>query len=558
MDNPKNQAIERLKKANNILVTVSASPSVDQLCAAIGLTLILNHQGKHATAVFSGQIPSTMEFLKPEDTLEKTTDSLRDFIIALDKSKADKLRYKVEDEMVKIFITPYRTSITDKDLDFSQGDFNVEVVLAIGVNEQTELDQAITTHGRILHDATIIGVSTNPANAIGSINWNDDKSSSLSEMATSLGIAMKPDVLESQSATALLTGIVAETDRFSNAKTASETMQISAKLMAAGANQQLVASELSAVAAPAEQAQTIVDKPVEPDVELPEPATEQAPEQQQEPEPQSTPQPEQVTKPKPDGSLLIDHGDANLSATVDDLSNGDDSEPVDQIHIDDEGVLKTTAELEAMKNKIVQQQPAPAPVSNKSESRLITEPPTMGGQLTANTEAEGLEPSTDILGTPSNDGPILSHDAPPASTVAPTLQPLAPSIPAPDSQKTIEQTVASPQVGNAQPENIADARGAVDSAMTGSMHASLAPIHDLNLPPMNLDTAQLLNTPPIINDPAKLPTLDEPVVVAPQMPISEPQATVSNPTAPPSVPPPMMPPTNMPVVEPPKPSDTAL
>ena len=31
--------------------------------------------------------------------------SLRDFIVALDKSKADKLRYKVEDKFVKIFIT---------------------------------------------------------------------------------------------------------------------------------------------------------------------------------------------------------------------------------------------------------------------------------------------------------------------------------------------------------------------------------------------------------------------------------------------------------------------
>ena len=53
---------------------------------------LLNKLGKHATAVFSGQVPSTIEFLQPEKTLEKNTDSLRDFIIALDKSKADKLR----------------------------------------------------------------------------------------------------------------------------------------------------------------------------------------------------------------------------------------------------------------------------------------------------------------------------------------------------------------------------------------------------------------------------------------------------------------------------------
>jgi nanoRNase/pAp phosphatase (c-di-AMP/oligoRNAs hydrolase) len=107
MDNQKQELIKKLKESNNILVTVSANPSVDQLAACIGLTLFLNKQKKHATAVFSGQVPSTLQFLRPDDTLEKNTDSLRDFIVSLDKTKADKLRYKVEDNVVKIFITPY-------------------------------------------------------------------------------------------------------------------------------------------------------------------------------------------------------------------------------------------------------------------------------------------------------------------------------------------------------------------------------------------------------------------------------------------------------------------
>src|SRR6266403_1398515 len=116
----KQQIADRLKEANNILVTVSSNPSVDQLASCIGLTLALNKLGKHATAVFSGDVPSTIEFLQPEKTLERDTNSLRDFIIALDKSKADKLRYKVVDKVVKMLITPYRTSLREKNLEFSQ------------------------------------------------------------------------------------------------------------------------------------------------------------------------------------------------------------------------------------------------------------------------------------------------------------------------------------------------------------------------------------------------------------------------------------------------------
>lgn len=243
--NAKQQAVERIKAANNVLVTVSTSPTVDQLASAIGLTLLLNKLGKHSTTVFSGEVPSVIEFLQPEKTIEKTTDSLRDFIISLDKSKADKLRYKVEEDMVKIFITPYRTSITQADLEFGQGDFNVDVVVALGVLNREELDQAIMAHGRILHDATVISMMAgDQASNLGSINWQEGTASSLCEMLVSISESFGSGLLDTQIATSFLTGIVAETERFKNAKTTPKVLTMSAQLVSAGANQQLIATEL--------------------------------------------------------------------------------------------------------------------------------------------------------------------------------------------------------------------------------------------------------------------------------------------------------------------------
>ena len=239
--------VEKIKDSSNILVTVSSNPSVDDLSAALGLTLLLNKMNKHATAVFSGAIPPAITFLDPEKTFENTVDSLRDFIIALDKEKADHLRYKVEGEVVKIFITPYRTTISSDDLDFSQGDYNVELVLALGVKNQDSLDAALTAHGRILHDATVATIMADgQLSELGSIDWHDDNASSLSEMLVSLSEALKVDktLLDEQIATALLTGIVSATERFSNPKTSSRVMTMAAQLMAAGANQQLIAAEL--------------------------------------------------------------------------------------------------------------------------------------------------------------------------------------------------------------------------------------------------------------------------------------------------------------------------
>ena len=537
--NPKNQIIDRLTKAANVLVTVSASPSVDQLASAIGLTLILNKLGKHATAVFSGEIPNTIEFLQPEKTLEKTTDSLRDFIIALDKSKADKLRYKVEDQMVKIFITPYHTSITDKDLEFSHGDFNVDVVMAVGVTESKDLDKAITSHGRILHDATIISVNTHDGSSLGSINWISKEASSLCEMLLDLGLGLKEDVLDGQMATAFLTGIVAETNRFSNEKTSSNTMQLSAKLIAAGANQQLVASQLQP---------PVIDKPAtvpkgatthEEDAELPEVA-----------DGISVAPPAEMaeTAHKPDnGALQIDHGEKKPLIDINEVLNSDEPEPeeepeeeqLDQIAIDNNGIIKTEAELEELKQKVAEPLSEDESIVGNPSARLITQPPTMGGTLTANSQPETLDPGTDPLGATQPQGPILSHDSKPSESPlaapldgapAPTAQDIIgatpknafiPDSPAPseplipsqssslpeepvDTLSDLEKIVDSPHLDKDQSttdsleatttptdDGIDVARDAVNDAVIGTTPQIVEPIQSLNARPMDLNLGDM-------------------------------------------------------------------
>jgi len=482
MDSQKQQIIDRLKQANNVLVTVKSDPSIDQLAACIGLTLVLNEQGKHATAVFSGEVPSVLEFLEPEKTLESNTDSLRDFIISLDKSKADKLRYKVEDKVVKIFITPYRTSIDEEDLEFSQGDFNVDVVVALGVHEQDELDQAVTSHGRILHDASTVSLNTVQGNNIGSANWVDEKASSLSEMVASIaGSLGKKDVLDNQIATALLTGIVSETERFSNGKTSPQTMSTAAKLLTAGANQELVASKLAEPEPePEEEWHEPGDDgessgPEEPDNPPPEPPKsddgalsidhteeEQAAQEQEpeiSPESESLPPPEEephqpiattseLPLPEPQPMEAVPPEE---QAAMELLKNR-------QINIDDRGKLQIHHPVESEHREFLGnsghsadssspdqgEQPAGVPFDS---SKFGLSEPVMGGTLTANSRPERLDPSTDPLSAGRAKSPILSHNAPGTalqdrSPARHVVQPstASPATPAPAMQPPVADT----------------------------------------------------------------------------------------------------------------------
>lgn len=552
----KQQIADRLKQANNILVTVSNNPSVDQLAACIGLTLALNKMNKHATALFSGQPPSTLEFLQPEKTLESNIDSLRDFIISLDKTKADKLRYKVEDSVVKIFITPYRTSLSEHDLEFGQGEFNVDVVLALGVHNQSELDQAITAHGRILHDATVATLNVKPGGELGSINWVDPAGSSLSELALELIIVMDKQVVDAQIATALLTGIVAETDRFRNERTTPAAMSVSAELMAAGANQQLVMTKLEeSKPAPPPPAQEIrLDRggPDQPKDTPPAPAPKpedgtleitHTPEPVPEPELPAQPAEGKAEEPSEEGRPL---------GSLEDLASSDDKgkekEPATpKIRIDDQGRLQNEKDALHEEKKA---EAAIDPTQHMGGSRMILQPPTMGGTMSAiSSQADSFG---DPLSPPAPVGSDLASSpfsSPASANITPPPTPFMPASMTPSSSSVPNPTVSSPLFGAGPPQQSPFLSGSPGDGLpvtTGGPPPdltagapSLAPTHvdnardavsqALSFDPHTQQQGGSLGAPPDLTASASAPVQPSTNIPAPS-------------GSPPPVPPPMMPP----------------
>ena len=241
------KVITKINDAHNILIALSSDPSVDEISAAIGLAMHLDRMGKRATAIYSGHTPNALEFLKPDETFETSADALQDFVIALSKEKADHLRYKLDGDYVKIYITPYKARISEEDLEFSYGDYNVDLVLALGVANGIDLDSALREHGRIMHDASIINITTGNPGKFGEIEWSNKATSSVSEMLANLLYNIDNEVkIDPEEATAFLTGIVAATDRFSKANTTAATMEIASRLMDSGAKHQLISKNITA------------------------------------------------------------------------------------------------------------------------------------------------------------------------------------------------------------------------------------------------------------------------------------------------------------------------
>ena len=518
MQNPvAEQVVKVLKDSNNVLVTVKNNPSVDDLTAAIGLTLMLNHMGKHSITVFSGRVPSTIEFLQPEMAIDSNTDSLRDFIIALDKSKADKLRYKVEDNVVRIFITPYKTSISEKDLDFSQGDFNVDAVVALGVVQKEDFDTAITAHGRILHDATVVALTNHDiVSNIGAINWQEQQASSISEMIASISGQLGDNLVDGQIATALMTGIVAETDRFRNGYTTPQVLSISAQLMSQGANQQLIAEKLD-----------------EPDHSGP-----VAPLQYGSSDDSDN-----------DGALEISH----------------DEDEIQDIHIDDNGNLKLPeqppSEMPASENQQtadvnpvepVEPLTAQQPTNESEEHSFIppVEPPKLFAQDDSGTVTAQplLDEQPSVIS--EDEKSMFSHGKK-------VIQPLADGDPQQSTQNT-----TTPEPVSSSPQTLTDLEQAVDSP-----HVSDSPQVPDEFVGMvkngfvgdqteaKSDVEKAINDARQATEQAQSTSEGQkPAQHAPETPAQpdqvnpadQPPPQVVNPNSPPPVPPPLMPPSNQP------------
>jgi len=510
----------KLNESYNILVTVSNNPTVDQLTALLGFTLLMGKMKKHASAVFSGEIPSILEFLEPEKTIEKNTDSLQDFIIAIDKAKADKLRYKVEDNLVRIFITPYKTSISEHDLNFTLGDLNVDVIVALGVKKQEELDQAIMAHGKILHDATIIALSNTPEPlTIGNMNWVDTTASSLSEMVTLIANDLgAKDLIDGQIATSWLTGIVSSTKRFANEKTSPTSLSVSAQLLSSGANQKLVADQLEPKPAPAP---TPVQATLPPVIDV----------RTQPVSPsgsattliKSTSQQKAETEAKANlGELDIEHIDDSATA---------EQESIEKIRIDDKGMLHKLGEEP---EEPVAQTPAivaqPGPINSQPPvvtNPLTSSPPQSGGYLSnppASEEAkDNMSNSAEFEEKPSTGQDSHNNYMLGGQNTTPVNQ-----IPNPVIQNNVTNG------------SIESARQAVNQVAQPTHQVPAA----FNALPLGNDLHPKENTFPGQTMSMPLPTN---LVPPAQVPSTAPTSVPGAPLAPPPVPPPMinpMPPAN--------------
>ncbi|MEO7617529.1 MAG: DHH family phosphoesterase [Candidatus Saccharibacteria bacterium] len=243
---PKQQASEAIRQANTILIITGQHPSVDQVASTIALAAILRKYGKKVSAVISDSLPAQVNFLEPTK-LDRSMTGLRDFILKVDVRKAelDKLRYEVENDKLNIYITPFRGSFAPSDVTFDYGNYQYDIIITLGVPTRARLDRIFEQNQSVFAELPIINIDFHRSNEnYGAVNLIEGNAASLCEILVALAESLQNGIIDEDIATALLTGLMASTDRFTATHTTSKSMTVGAQMMAAGARQQAVVKGL--------------------------------------------------------------------------------------------------------------------------------------------------------------------------------------------------------------------------------------------------------------------------------------------------------------------------
>ncbi|CAN5182716.1 hypothetical protein BH09PAT1_BH09PAT1_2060 [soil metagenome] len=285
-----NQALQKIKDTiaagQQVSIAVSQNPNIDQMAAALSLSLSLQAQGKKVTVVSPTEPIVELSSLVGIDKVKTSNEgSAGDLVVSFPyrEGEIEKVSYTIENGSLNIVVKAGEAGLTfsEQDVQFKRGADKPELLFTIGVARMADIEGIFSAES--LQDVTIINIDNNSTNeGYGTMVLVSPKFSSLSEQVADLmlNLGYEIDVDASQN---LLSGIITATNNFQIPTTSYLAFEIASILMKKGA----VRPNSSRVNQPQPQVQA----PVRPQVQN---APMRQPQQQrpQQPRPQQQPQPQ--------------------------------------------------------------------------------------------------------------------------------------------------------------------------------------------------------------------------------------------------------------------------
>jgi len=246
MLSPFQQAVDLIQKSKNILIALPENLNGDSLGSALALETALKTLGKKIEIVCAETVPEKLRFLAGSENLKNKISSGRDFIISIDtsKNKISRLRYEKDNSLLKIFLATDQ-KVEQRDIQLEPGPFVYDLIFTLDTQDLESLGDLYKNNAELFFNQPLLNIDCQSGNEyFGEVNLVEPTASACAEIVSRLIDSFGPNLIDSSSATALLTGLISKTHSFQNARTTPQALALASLLITRGGEQEKIVQNL--------------------------------------------------------------------------------------------------------------------------------------------------------------------------------------------------------------------------------------------------------------------------------------------------------------------------
>ncbi|MBI4598925.1 hypothetical protein HY734_01875 [Candidatus Uhrbacteria bacterium] len=233
------QVLESIRRSSNPLLVIPRGAGADGYASALGLARLMDKIGKRADIVAAdGPTPAALHFLKDHERVRSELPHLRKLVIDIDvsKTRVQDIAKEERDGRLLLSLTPNQGFWAAHDVRISTSEYRYDLLICVGGADLEACAHLYEQQPDFFYRTPIVNIDHSPANEhFGHLNVVDVTASACGEVCHDLIEAMDPTLIDEETATALLTGMIAKTKSFKTAGVTPKTLQAASRLMGQGA-----------------------------------------------------------------------------------------------------------------------------------------------------------------------------------------------------------------------------------------------------------------------------------------------------------------------------------
>ena len=248
MLNQQEQFFRQINQAKKIAIVFEKSWRGDSVASALALSQLLKKLGKEAMVLADpAEQNKICSWLPGFAEIQTRLPGADKFIISLDLTNArvEQLNYQTKDQRLDFIITPAAGFFTAADVTSRASGFAYDLIIALNSPDLATLGELYQTQPDFFFQTPLINIDRDPANEnYGQINLLNLQAVAGAEIIFNLFAEQAADLMDADSATCLLAGLIMQTNNFKTGQLTPQALQLAAELMKLGGRREDIVDRL--------------------------------------------------------------------------------------------------------------------------------------------------------------------------------------------------------------------------------------------------------------------------------------------------------------------------